>query len=169
MNNTRQDPAPFLRIDLPDFMAGKGYVLVGPTGEQMYVETYRKLVEERILSIAEAHPALSAIREGREPTRDQLIDLEHVLKSQLTATDVGLSPKAARQAYQANLDGPEGFLGFASRILDIVGLPDYRSVVTKAFEEHIARHRYTGDQLRFMRAVEDVFLRQRRLLEGDLY
>ena len=37
MKNKRQEATPFLRIDLPDFIAGKGYVLVGPTGEQMYV------------------------------------------------------------------------------------------------------------------------------------
>ena len=110
-----------------------------------------------------------AIREGREPTRDQLVDLEHVLRVELTGPDIGLTPKGARQAYQTDLDGPEGFLGFAGRVLDLVGLPDYRTVVTKAFEEHIASHGYTGDQLRFLRAVQDVFLQQKRISEADLY
>ena len=42
-------------------------------------------------------------------------------------------------------------------------------VVAHSFEDYITSHRYTGDQIRFLRAVEDVFLSSRRLSESDLY
>ena len=38
-----------------------------------------------------------------------------------------------------------------------------------SFEEHITSHHYTGDQIRFLRAVEDIFLSSRHLSESDLY
>ena len=40
---------------------------------------------------------------------------------------------------------------------------------SRCFEKHITSHRYTGDQIRFLRAVQDVFLNNQRLAEADLY
>jgi len=54
-------------------------------------------------------------------------------------------------------------------VLAVDAIPDYASVVGRSFEEHITSHRYTGDQIRFLRAVEDVFLARRRFSENDLY
>jgi EcoEI R protein C-terminal len=54
-------------------------------------------------------------------------------------------------------------------VLALDAIPDYASVVSASFEEYITSHRYTGDQIRFLRAVEDVFLSSRRLSEDDLY
>jgi len=41
--------------------------------------------------------------------------------------------------------------------------------VQRAFEHHIVAHRYNADQIRFLRAVQELFLKQRRLAEADLY
>ena len=38
-----------------------------------------------------------------------------------------------------------------------------------AFEHHVAAHRCNADQIRFLRAVRELFLKQRRLVEADLY
>ena len=48
-------------------------------------------------------------------------------------------------------------------------IPDYEIVVRNCFDEHIASHNYTGDQIRFLRAVEDVFLTKGQLSAADLY
>lgn len=159
----------FLTIDLPDFIEGRSYVLIGPTGQPVHVEAYRRRVEERILALTEADPALVAIRAGREPDPDALVALERTLHCGLTGEDIQLSAKAARQAYGVSLDNRAGFLGFVRQVLDLDALPDYEAVVAAQFQQHIVRHHYTGDQIRFLRAVQDVFLSKKALTEADLY
>ncbi|MBK8402504.1 MAG: hypothetical protein IPL29_16110 [Propionivibrio sp.] len=61
MKNKRRTENSFIKIDLPDFIAGKGYLMMSPTGQPMHVEEYRKRVEQRVLGIADQHPA------GRHP------------------------------------------------------------------------------------------------------
>ncbi len=159
----------FLKIDIPDFIAGKSYVLIGSSGEPVHVEEYRKRVEARIMSLAETNPALVAILDGREPSSDALVDLERTIHNELTCNDIQLSPKTVRQAYGVNMDNRSGFLGFVRHVLDIDAIPNYEAVVADQFQEHITRHNYTGDQIRFLRSVQDVFLTKRRLSEADLY
>ncbi|MEI6148105.1 MAG: DEAD/DEAH box helicase family protein [bacterium] len=159
----------FLTIDLPDFIAGKNYVLIGTSGQPVHVEEYRKRVEACILALTETHPALVAIREGREPSSDALVDLERALHNELTGAGIQLSAKTARQAYGVNLDNRSGFLGFVRHVLDIDAIPNYEAVVAAQFQNHITRHNYSGDQIRFLRAVQDVFLTKNRLSEADLY
>jgi type I restriction enzyme R subunit len=169
MKNKRRAENTFLAIDLPDFVADKGYLLIGPSGQPVHVEEYRRRVEQRVLSVADHHPALAAIREGQQPTEDQLIDLERVLHNELTGEDILLSPKTARQAYGLTLDNRLGFLGFVRHVLDLEAIPDYEAVVARSFQDHITSHNYTGDQIRFLRSVEEVFVSKRRLSEADLY
>jgi type I restriction enzyme R subunit len=169
MKNKRRADNPFLVIDLPDFVATAQHVIVMPNGTQVHVEEYRKRIDQRILNVAQAHLALQAVREGRTPTPDQLIDLERVLHNQLESSDINFSDKTARAVYGLKWDNHVGFLGLLRHVLALDAIPDYASVVASAFEEHITSHKYTGDQIRFLRAVEDVFLSSRRLSESDLY
>jgi type I restriction enzyme R subunit len=168
MRNKRRLSA-FLKIDLPDFVAGKGYVLIGPAGDPIHVEAYRQRVEERILALTASHPALVAIRAGLEPSADALVDLERTLQVGLSGADLLLSPKTARQAYGLSLDNRSGFLGFVRHVLDLDAIPDYEAVVATQFQDHVTQHNYSGDQIRFLRAVQDVFLTKHRLVEADLY
>jgi type I restriction enzyme R subunit len=169
MKNKRQRASGFLKIDLPDFIAGRHFVLIGPQREQVYVAEYRKRIEARIQAVAENHPALVAIREGNSPSEAQLIDLERVLHNELTTPDLGLTEKVARQAFGAKLDNRGGFLGFLRFMLGLDALPDYSTVVARSFQEHVAQNQYSGDQIRFLRAVQDVFLTKRRIAVADLY
>jgi type I restriction enzyme R subunit len=143
--------------------------MIGPGGEPVHVEAYRKRVDERILAVAEIHPALAAIREGRQPTEDELVDLERVLHNELDGGDIQLNPTVARQAFGIKIDNRTGFLGFLRHVLDLDAIPDYESVVGRAFENHITTSHYSGDQIRFLRAVRELFVTNRRLTEDDLY
>lgn len=169
MKNKRRADNAFIAIDLPDFIATAQHVIVMPNGTQVHVEEYRKRIDQRILRIADEHPALRAIREGRSPTSEQLIDLERVLHNELESSDISFSDKAARAVYGLKWDNHVGFLGLLRHVLALDAIPDYASVVGHSFEDYITSHRYTGDQIRFLRAVQDIFLSTRRLSEADLH
>jgi type I restriction enzyme R subunit len=166
MKNRRNRPSAFLKIDLPDFIETRGYISVGEGGQQVHVEEYRRRVEARILQIVETHPALAAIREGREASDEQLVDLERTLHHELGESDLHLSPKLIHIAFGLKTDN---FLGFLRHVLTLDAIPDYTQVVQRAFEHHVAAHRYNADQIRFLRAVQELFLKQRRLAEAELY
>ncbi len=166
MKNRRNRPSAFLSIDLPDFIAARGFISLGEGGKQVYVEEYRKRVESRVLKIVENHPALEAIRNGREASDDQLLDLERTLHRELGGGDLQLNSANIRKAYGLKVDS---FLGFLSHLLSLDALPDYGQLVQRAFERHIAAHHYNADQIRFLRSVQEVFLKKRQLAEADLY
>ncbi len=56
-------------------------------------------MDARVLEIVEKHPALAALREGREVTDDQLVDLERTLHRELGRDDIQLSSRNIRLAY----------------------------------------------------------------------
>jgi len=166
MRNRRNRPSAFLSIDLPDFIETRGLISIGEGGLQIHVEAYKKKIEGRILALAEKNPALAALREGREATEEQLIELERTLHRELGAADLDLNRANIRRAYGLKVDN---FLAFVRHLLAIDSIPDYGQVVRRAFERHIAAHHYSADQIRFLRAVQEVFLNKRSLTEADLY
>jgi type I restriction enzyme R subunit len=166
MKNRRDRPSAFLNIDLPDFIAAHGYISVGEGGHQILIEEYKRRVDARVLEIVEKHPALAALREGREVTDDQLVDLERTLHRELGRDDIQLSSRNIRIAYGLRVDN---FLAFLRHLLALDGIPDYSQVVQRGFEQHIQAHNYNAEQIRFLRSVQEVFLAKRTLVEADLY
>ncbi|MBZ5686706.1 MAG: DEAD/DEAH box helicase family protein [Acidobacteriia bacterium] len=166
MKNRRDRTSAFLNLDLPDFIEARGLISVGEAGQQVYVEEYRKRVESRVLEIIENHPVIALIRSGRPVSDLQLIALERTLSSELGRSDIQLSNKNIRKAYGFKVDS---FLAFLRHLLELDDLPDYSDVVRRCFERHVANHEYSADQIRFLRAVEDVFIQKRKLEGDDLY
>jgi type I restriction enzyme, R subunit len=146
MRNRRDNPSAFLKIDLPDFIATHGYISVGEDGHQVLIEEYKRRVDARVLEIVEKHPALAALREGREVTDDQLIDLERTLHRELGRDDIQLSSRNIRLAYGLRVDN---FLAFLRHLLALDTLPDYPQLVQRGFERHIQAHNYNAEQIRF--------------------
>lgn len=169
MRNKRRTENAVLAIDLPDFIAGKAYVLVGPTGQPVHVDEYRRRVEERILDSTAESPALRAIRAGRSPSYQELIELEHLLHHRLLTADIALTDKAARQAFGVRLDRRSGFLKLARQVLQLDNIPDYEVAVAHAFDDYISAHSFTSDQIRFLRAVQETFISKGHLSAADLY
>jgi type I restriction enzyme R subunit len=166
MKNRRDRPSAFLKIDLPDFIATHGYISVGEGGHQVLIEEYKRRVDACVLEIVEKHPALAALREGREVTDDQLVDLERTLHRELGRDDIQLSSSMIRIAYGLRVDN---FLAFVRHLLALDAIPDYSQVVQRGFEQHIQAHNYSAEQIRFLRSVQEVFLAKRTLVEADLY
>jgi type I restriction enzyme, R subunit len=166
MKNRRNRPSAFLKIDLPDFIESRGYISVGDGGQQMLIEEYKRRVDQRVLEVVERHPALAALRQGREMTDEELIDLERTLHQELGKDDIQLSSRRMRLAYGVKVDN---FLGFLRHLLELDSIPDYGQVVQRGFEKYIQAHNYNAEQIRFLRAVQEVFLNKRTLAEADLY
>jgi EcoEI R protein C-terminal len=119
--------------------------------------------------LVDKNPALLAIREGRQASDDQLIELEQLLHRELSNDDISLSDKVARQAFGMRLEPHLGYLGFARDLLQLDAIPDYATVVAQMFEQHIANNAYNAGQSRFLRAVQEVFIANGSLSQADLY
>ncbi|WP_427159515.1 DEAD/DEAH box helicase family protein [Aliinostoc sp. HNIBRCY26] len=166
MKNRRQRPSIFLELDLPDFVQTRGFITVGEGGEQVYVEEYKKRVEEKITEIIENHPTIAAIRQGAAVTDMQLIELERTLRQGLGGGNIQLSESNIRKAYGLK---KASLLAFLRYLLELDAIPDYEEVVKRQFDEFIGQRQYNANQINFLRAVQSVFLQKRSLEEADLY
>lgn len=167
MKNRRAKPSDFLELDLRDLIDIRGYILLYGGSQPVYVEEYRQRVEQRILDLVVGHPTIEAIDRGEPVTDRQLIELERILRQELGGSDVELSEANIRKAYGLKVGS---LLEFLRRLLEIEGIPDYGDIVRRQFEDYIARHPlFNADQIRFLRAVQNVFLQRRRLALADLY
>jgi len=167
MKYKREQQSAFVVLDLPDFIETRGYITLSDGGERIFVQEYRERVERKILEIVETHPTIEAIRKGQAVSDQQLIELESTLRKELGHGDIELTTDNIRKAYGLKVGS---LLTFLRHLLELDSLPDYETVVRRRFEEHIARHQYNADQIRFLRAVHSVFLEKRyRLQLADLY
>ena len=156
----------FLTLDLADMIALSGYILLTGSGEQIYVKEYRRRVEERILQIVEHHPTLQAIAAGQAVDELLLIELERTLRHELAGSELEATSANLRKAYGLHIDS---FLDLLRVVLDMDRLPGYGQIVSDQFQAFITDHAYNADQIRFLRAVQSVFVQKRRLAISDLY
>lgn len=163
-NKTRYDT--FLELDLVDSIAISGYILLTKSGEKMYVAEYRRLVEQRILELVANHPTIKAIQNGEKIDDWQLLELERTLTKELGEGDLEVTPENLKKVFAHTADS---FLGLVRQVLDMQYLPDYKDVVARQFETYVTQHNYNANQIRFLRAVQSVFLQKRHLETADLY
>ena len=156
----------FLELDLVDSIAISGYILLTKSGEKMYVAEYRRLVEQRILELVANHSTIKALQQGQKIDDWQLLELERTLTRELGAGDLEVTPENLKKVFAHASDS---FLGLVRQVLDIAYLPDYKDLVARQFEGYITSHHYNADQIRFLRAVQSVFLQKRHLEAADLY
>lgn len=166
MKNRRDRPSDFRALDLPDFIAARGYISLGEGGEQVYVAEYRRRVESRVLDLIANDPTLEAISRGLNVTDLQLAALERTLRQALSGGDIMLTNSNISKAYGWKVSS---FLEFLRHLLELDALPDYATVVKHSFDAHVAAHQYNGDQIRFLIAVQSIFLERRKLEVADLY
>jgi type I restriction enzyme R subunit len=166
MNNKRDKANPFLNLDLPDYLDLHGYILLKGGSEPVYVDEYRRRVDERILQLIDDHPTITAIAQ-KEPVSDaQLIELERTLHNDLGKGDIELTPEHVRMAYGMKVGS---LIEFLRQQLDLDGIPDYNDIIRRQFQEYIARHAYNADQLKFLSMVQNTFIQRHHLHMADLY
>lgn len=166
MKNRREQANPFLLLDLPDFVAMQGYIILTERGQPVFVEKYRQQVELRVLDLVVDNPIFAAIERGEPVSDEQLLALERTLRQTLGGDDLYLTEANVRKAYALKVDS---LLAFLRHLFGLAGLPDYQDIVRRRFGAYIAGQPFNADQVRFLRAVETVFLQKRRLEVADLY
>jgi type I restriction enzyme R subunit len=167
MRNRREKPNAFLEIDLKDTIASSGYVTLGEGGEQVYVQEYRERVERKVLEIVENHPTITALRNGEAISDLQLVALERTLKQELGNHDIQLTTSNIRKAFNLKVSS---LLAFLRQQFEMEALlEDYEMVVQRNFEQYITQQQYNADQIRFLRAVQNIFLQKRSIELADLY
>jgi type I restriction enzyme R subunit len=166
MKNRRDKENIFITLDLPDFIATRGYITLSEGGERIFVEQYRERVEQKINSLVENHPTVESIRRGETVSDEQLIELEKILRQTLSSVDVQLTKDNIRKAYGFRVNS---FLGFIRHLLELESLPNYETIVARKFNEFGTEHNYNEDQLNFLRALQSEFLRKDKLELADLY
>jgi type I restriction enzyme R subunit len=166
MKNKQKDTEPLELDYLRDMIAVRGYILLTKSGEKMYVAEYRRLVEARILELVANHPTIKAIQSGEKIDDWQLLELERTLTKELGEGDLEVTPENLKKVFAHTADS---FLGLVRQVLDMQYLPDYKDLVARQFETYVTQHNYNADQIRFLRAVQSVFLQKRHLETADLY
>jgi len=88
------------------------------------------------------------------------------LKHDLAEGDLEVTEENLRKAYGRQVDS---FLDLLRVVLDMDAIPGYEQLVAEKFKDYITDHNFNADQIRFLRAVQSVFLRKRKLALVDLY
>lgn len=166
MKNRRDKPNLFLQLDLPDFVETQGYIILTERGQPIYVDKYREMVDERVLELVVDNPIIEAIERGEPVSDAQLLELERTLRQQLGGQELYLDESNIRKAYALKVDS---LLAFLRNLFGLEGLPDYQDIVQRQFAAYIARQPFNAGQIRFLRAVQNVFLQRRHLDMADLY
>lgn len=166
MKYRRKAEDAFITVDLLDYIDGSGFILLFGGQESVYVKDYRERIEQRVLDLVSGNPVIEAIEHGKPVDDSQLLDLERVLRRELCKQGMELSQDNIRKTYGFKAGS---LLEFVRRLLEIDGLPDYEDIVRRQFEAFISAQTFNGDQIRFLRAVQSVFLQKRKIALQDLY
>jgi type I restriction enzyme R subunit len=110
------------------------------------------------------HPVVTAIESGQQVSDEQLLNLERAMRRELSSVE--LTEAKIRRAYHVEVDS---FIAFMRFMFDLDGIPDYRDIVTRHFDDFARRHHFNAWQTTFLRVIRSQFLQRRRLQVADLY
>jgi type I restriction enzyme, R subunit len=166
MKNRRKIEGCVDLLDLSDVIATSGYIIIKNRPEPVFYEEYRRIVTDKVLDLIDNHPTIDAISRG-EPVSDlDLLELERTLREELGDGDMELTEENIRRAYRIQVTS---MLEFLRNLLELDGIPGYEEIVDHQFSEYMAKHTFNGNQIRFLRGVQSVFLQKRHLELADLY
>ncbi len=166
MKYKQEKPSLVIELGLDDIIEARKWVVIKEGNQKIYVEEYRKKIEEKILRIAEEHPVIIKLKAGETVTQEDLLELEATLITEFTTGEFELNEDNMLKAFGVK---PGSLIDFIKHILNIENLPSYSDIVQKAFDAFILNHNYNADQSRFLRAVQTVFIQRKQIDEADLY
>jgi len=90
--------------------------------------------------------------------------LKRTLTKELGEGDLEVTPENLKKVFAHTADN---FLGLVRQVLDMAYLPDYKDLVARQFDIYTTSHKFNADQIRFLRAVQSVFLQKRHHETAD--
>lgn len=155
-----------IELGLDDIIESRKWVVVRKDSQKIYVDEYRKKVEEKIIEITDKHPTINKLKAGEKVEVNDLINLEATLETELGTDEISLDDENMLKAFGVRVGS---FVDFLKHVLKIEALPSFETIIQKAFDAFILGHNYNADQSRFLCAVQSVFLQRRKLELADLY
>ena len=166
MKYKRERPSLVFELGLDDVIAMRQWVFLRKDFKRIYVEEYRKLIEEKIEHLAAQHPTIAKLKAGKDVNAEDLIRLEESLEAELGTDEISLDDENMLKAFGVRVGS---LVDFLKHVLKIEALPSYETVVRKAFDAFTLEHNYNADQSRFLRVVQSVFLQRKKVEVADLY
>ncbi|HEY5124577.1 MAG TPA: DEAD/DEAH box helicase family protein [Ignavibacteria bacterium] len=166
MKYKREKPSIIIELGLDDIIDSRKWVILRKESKKVYVEEYRRKIEERILKLASELSAVAKLQKGETPSQKELEELEIKLHTELQNDEFSLDDDNMLKAFGVKVGS---LVDFLKHILKLESLPSYMDIIGKAFDAFVLEHNYNADQSRFLRAVQTVFLERRKLDIADLY
>jgi type I restriction enzyme R subunit len=166
MRYKRERSSLIFELGLDDVIETRKWVFLRKDSKRIYVEEYRKLIEEKIEKIATDNPTIAKLKAGGSINAEDLVRLEESLEAELGTDEISLDDENILKAYGVRVGS---LVDFLKHVLKIEALPSYETVVRKAFDAFILEHNYNADQSRFLRVVQSVFMQRKKLELADLY
>ena len=166
MKYRRDRPSIVIELGLDDIIDSRKWVILRKDSQRVYVEEYKKKIEEKILQVAAKHPTIGKLKDKSEVTIEDLVRLEETLEAELGTDELSLDDENMLKAFGVRVGS---LVDFLKHVLGLEALPSYETVVRKAFDAFILERNYNADQSRFLRVVQSVFLQRKTLEAADLY
>ncbi|PKL62761.1 MAG: type I restriction endonuclease subunit R [Methanomicrobiales archaeon HGW-Methanomicrobiales-2] len=129
-----------------------------------YVVAFREKVEKRVTELADHNPVIQKILRDDPITEADLHDLEEAL------AEAGVN--VTEEMLQASPRHPYGSLvAFIRSLFGLYEAPDPKEKIAEAFQTYMieSNKHYNADQLHFIRTIQTVFMRKRRIEMDDLF
>ena len=150
----RRPQRPFVRLNLPDKIQQRRWIIYTTTGEGTFADTYRARVEALVRDLADNNLVLQRLQQGEELDG---ADLE-ALAELLNGPDLFVTEERLREAYEQPAAGLADFL---RHILNVAKLPSREELISQTFDEWVRRHpQLTATQLMFVRTIRKAVLQK---------
>lgn len=151
-----------IRLNLPDKIVTRRWIIYGPTGEGAFAESYREQIEAQVRRLASEVPALHKLKSGEELNEEDLRTLEEALNS----PDLFITEERLREVYER----PDADLQtFMRHILGVAALQNREEQIAQLFDEFIHEHaHFSAMQINFLRTVKVAVQQGARLQRKDL-
>ncbi len=165
MKNRRKEET-LVKLDLGDVIEFRSYIILDERGEPVYAQEYRDRVQRKVMALLQYNPTLAALARGQPVSDLELLELEQVLRQELGAPDIQLTPGNIHRAYAVRVGCLTEFL---RQLLEMEDIPDYADIVRRQFQTFITAHSFNANQILFLRTLQSVLAQKHRVTWADLY